>query len=166
LVKNYHQLSIIGQKNIKERNELLKYKDTLEAHLLESYEGSVKSNMDGNYVEVFVNPSKKEMKDAANSEFNTMKPYVRFIALYGKEKLYIWRANCNHHVIDTELGLNTNSTNSLWGVAEFKNGILSFISSDDAALSKSFPKFRDKWKNKDDWTKQFFGGKKLLTGEK
>jgi hypothetical protein len=143
----------------------MKYKDTLEGYLKEDYEDSIISNMDGKPVEIFVNPSKREMRDAANNEFNTMKPYVRFIAHYGKNKLYIWRANCNHHVIDTGLGLNTNANDSLWGVAEFKDGKLNFLSSDDSALSKTLPKFRNKWKDNDDWTKPYFG-QKLLTGEK
>lgn len=143
----------------------MKYKDTLEGYLKETYEDSIISNMDGKPVEVFVNPSKKEMWDAANNEFNTMVPFIRFIADYKKKKLYIWRANCNHHVIDTGLGLDTTSLDSLWGVAQFKEGKMNFVSSDDAALSKTLPKFRDKWKNEDDWTKPFFG-QKLLTGEK
>jgi hypothetical protein len=121
--------------------------------------------MDGMGVEVFVNPTKREMREAATDENNTMKPYVRFIADYEKEKLYIWRANCNHHVIDTGLDLSTTANNSIWGVAEFKDGRLNFLSSDDAALSKTLPKFREKWKDKDDWTKVFFGNK-LLTGRK
>ena len=143
----------------------MKYKDTLSSYLKETYEDSIISNMDGKPVEVFVSPSRKEMKEAAHSEYNTMVPYVRFIADYKKKRLYIWRANCNHHVIDTGLGLDTNALDSLWGVAEFKEGKLNFLSSDDAALSKSFPKFRDRWKDEDEWTKTYFG-QKLLTGEK
>ena len=143
----------------------MKYKDTLEGYLKETYEDSITSNMDGKPVEVFVNPSKKEMREAANNEFNTMTPFVRFIADYKRKRLYIWRANCNHQVIDTGLGLDTTALDSLWGVAEFKGGQLNFLSSDDAALSKSLPKFREKWKNEDDWTKPYFG-QKLLTGEK
>lgn len=143
----------------------MKYKDTLRANLREAYEGSIVSNMDGKYVEVFVNPTKKEMRDAAQDENNTMKPFVRFIADYKRKKLWIWRANCNHQVIDTDLGLDTTANDSLWGVAEFKDGNLNFLSSDDAALSKSFPRFREKWKDEDEWIKAYFG-QKLLTGEK
>jgi hypothetical protein len=130
----------------------------------EEYHGFVKSNMDGKNVEVFINPSKKEMKAAADHDDNTMKPYVRFIADYEHKKLYIWRANCNHHVIDTGLEIDSTANNSIWGVAEVKEGRMNFLSSDDAALSKTLPKFREKWKDDDEWTKSFFG-KKLLTGK-
>lgn len=72
--------------------------------LNEEFYGGFKVN--GEYVEIFKNPSKEEIRDVANDN-RFGESFVRFLALYDIEDLYIWSADILHDEIDYKLDFVT-----------------------------------------------------------
>ncbi len=86
-------------------------------------------------VEVFVNPSKSELRDASgNAEFDAISgKYVRFMADMKKKRIYVWDPESIHRDTWKEFGDGRNWTDHtlLSGVAQIKKGKWKFTESDE-----------------------------------
>ena len=87
------------------------------------------------YVEIFVNPSKKEFNDAAGkaSFDHWAGRYVRFYADMKKKKVYIWNPETIHDDIWKKIGDGRSYNNStlLSGVAQLIGGKWTMFDSDE-----------------------------------
>ena len=129
-------------------------------YINEKYVGSTvgaKSYMfSGGTTEIFVNPSNKEIRDAA--WVGNMKGDVRFIADYKHKNLYVFKADTFHvdvsNYLEKEEGISTvDWYNSIWGVANVVGGKLKFDSSDTLGNSNEIV---HKDGLKDNWTTKWF----------
>jgi hypothetical protein len=78
----------------------------------------------GDSVEVFVNPSQKELRDIPGE--------ARFTAVQAKKLVYVWDSDFLHYEVHDQIGLPYNIlfTTVLTGTAENKRGNCSIIESD------------------------------------
>lgn len=74
-------------------------------NLREEWESSTDSMQGGEYREIFVNPTKQELRDL--EEFSGMST-VKFIADSDKREIYVTSSDVYHYKIAEEVGLNSN----------------------------------------------------------
>jgi len=103
--------------------------------LKEEWKETIKHN--GETIEIFVNPSKKEM-DEASIEVQGEK-YLRFIAASKDEKLYVFDPSIYHFIVSDELfgkkkNINGKVPGHFWGSAVKKSGKWYFEGSDTGSL--------------------------------
>ena len=115
-------------------------------YLKEKYLGSFKvglvskwqqSKMTSDYIEVFVNPSKKEMLDASSQgeKLPMDRPgrNVRFMADLKKKKIYVWSPNITHHTVIKNMkniGYSDSTGTWLLGTATQLGGKFTMTASD------------------------------------
>jgi hypothetical protein len=105
-------------------------------------------------IEVFVNPSKKEFRDASgNADFDIISgKYVRFFADMKKKQVYVWDPESIHEDTWKEFGDSRHVSDStlLSGVAQIKKGKWTFIESDEGVKRnlKEFDVEDWEWANK------------------
>ncbi len=116
-------------------------------------------------IEVFVNPSKSEFRDAAGSaDFDAIKgKYVRFFADMKRKQVYIWNPESIHGDTWKEIGdgRQFGDPTLLSGVAELKKGKCVFTESDEG-VRRNFKGFdvedwewANKWINITDYLQRF-----------
>jgi len=145
----------------------------------EEYVGSVKGEFVtdtfiGGQSEVFKNPSLKEMREAATSGQSHWKGFVRFIADFKNQNLYVFKADTLHIDVAKMLKkeenvdlLQTLNETCLWGVAELVRGKLEYRGSDTAqeqainVIYNNTKQIGDKWTTR--WfSKPFFSYPKIM----
>ena len=117
--------------------------------------------------EIFVNPTMKEIKSAA--EQPGIPGFIRFIADYEYKNLYVFKAGVFHENVHSFLqsrdgtkisNIRKVGETSVWAVARFYKGKLTYDSSD--SCRGKIPILLNK-KIKDDWTAKWFGEPLLTT---
>lgn len=107
--------------------------------LTEEYYERVKT--DNGSVEVFVNPSSKELYEIGNA--------VRFIADANKKEIYVWYFNFLHQEVQSKLRLpKAGRPGIIWGEAEKENRIYRMTHSYEVSMKKVSAETLLKW----DWT--------------
>ncbi len=110
--------------------------------------------LSGLTIEVFVNPSKSEFRDASdNAGFDIQKGnYVRFFADMKRKQVYVWNPNSIHSDTWKEIGdgRKFGDPTLLSGVAEMKGGKWVFTDSDEGVRRNlmSFDIEEWEWANK------------------
>jgi hypothetical protein len=105
-------------------------------------------------VEVFVNPTKREFRDASgNASFDIQKGnYVRFFADMKRKQIFVWNPNAIHNDVWKEIGdgRRFGDETLLSGVAEMKGGKWVFTDSDEGVRRNlmSFDIEEWEWANK------------------
>lgn len=109
----------------------MKFKEYLTEVYITSFKAKQGASLSftGGQTEVFRNPSNKELRSIANpDEDNT----IRFFVDLDKDCIYTWKASTVHFSVQKELekeGIHLR--NWYQGVAEFKNGKIQEIDSDN-----------------------------------
>jgi hypothetical protein len=128
-------------------------------YLQEEYIGSIEGvgfgpTFKGGHAEIFMNPTNKEIRDAANQSSGPWKNMVRFIADFTNKDLYVFKADTLHVNVEQELksmGKMENGElnwNTIWAVAEVKSGKLSYYSSDNLHYTSHVLTMDDAWTSK------------------
>ena len=112
----------------------------------------------GGPTEVFVNPTYKEIRDAAE-QGGEFKGLVRFIADYEVKDIYVFKADTFHSNVSDYLNRagkmkGDNTSSCIWGVAIPFSGKLKFYDSDTAGNERQ-PVY--KYRTEDNWTIKWFG---------
>jgi hypothetical protein len=133
--------------------------DFLNKMINEEYVGSFNANFHsrnfkGGYTEVFVNPSKKELKQIVDqSHTKSIRCYVDLPA----KKLYCWKAETVHYLVDdflVEHGIVFDWQNTIRATVIYENGKLRFAHKGDHLYDNMY--FNNK-KNLDlSWLSQWF----------
>lgn len=101
-------------------------------NLIEEFKTSFKN--EGNYIEVFINPSKKEMSHVSQKISDGT--YLRFMADPETKTVYVFKPDVLHAAIERKLKIPSLSPyRSLWGVAKNSNAGWRAISEDQASFS-------------------------------
>jgi len=91
-----------------------------EKYLQEKYLGSFTPSFSKKYIEYFVNPTKKELRDAANASTDKA---VRFAADNKTKKVYAWASDGTHQeVLDQIYGDFDYPSHVLTGIVKMKGG--------------------------------------------
>jgi hypothetical protein len=140
----------------------MKFLNYLQEKYITSVEGqSFGVTFDGGPTEIFVNPSNKEMREAASKSSGPWKGMVRFIADLTNKNLYVFKADTLHKDVEKVLVKERLINNafdvgkdSIWAVAKLISGKLEFESSD----SMSYNSFDDYLRliSDDKWTEKYF----------
>lgn len=108
-----------------------------------------------NIIEVFVNPTKKEFRDASdNAGFDIQKgKYVRFFADMKRKQVFVWNPNSIHLDTWRVIGDSRNFEDEtlLSGIAEMKGGKWAFTDSDEG-VRRNLMKFDvEEWEWANKW---------------
>ena len=115
--------------------------------LLEEFKDGFKSGTSGKYIEIFVNPTKKEFMDAYGIVGG--KKYVRFIADPKSKKVYVFSPNEYHRNIHVNLNLTNDDLINIWGVAQKVGNSWMLVTSD------SWKSLKDKKASTWEWLKKY-----------
>jgi len=118
-------------------------------YLTEKYWGRVESRWTGMNIEIFENPSKKEIVDASVTAFGVSR-YVRFIADPKTKKMYVWSANLIHADVVPQIYNKSYSSiifNVLPGIAKHEGGRWVVTSADETTVTPD----RYNWVFQHDW---------------
>jgi len=128
--------------------------------IIEEYKDSFKEPVFKRLVEIFANPSRKEMNEVSKEIKG--KKYIRFIAKSSNKTFYVFRPDVFHYEVAKRV--HSKSKNDLWGSAMRVGGHWIF---DGADLPKMDKKSYEGTVKKDwSWLKKFMFFNKNLIGER
>jgi len=132
----------------------------LNKYLTEKWKKSFKDRnsfgkLTGKIIEVFVNPTKSEFRDAAgNASFDAIRgKYVRFFADIENRKVYIWDPEAIHIDVWKQIGdgRSYSSTTLLSGAAQMKGGKWKMIDSDEGVRGNLWDYSVEDWEWANKW---------------
>ena len=119
---------------------------------------SLKSPKKDIFVEVFVNPSSKEMNDASKNSY--VKNTLRFTADIKNKKLYVFTSDVLHQYVWRKMiarktgdGRTYNDKTLINGIADKKGGKWRMARSDGAVIEYNKLDWLKKWLDIDEWLK-------------
>ena len=139
----------------------MKFLTYLHEKYIASVTGDKMYDFMGGPTEVFVNPTNKEIRDAAE-QGGEFKGLVRFNADYESKNIYVFKADTFHSDVSGYLNRvgkmkGDNLSSCIWGVAIPSGGKLKFMDSDTAAGPGRGNSSHGVYKMEDDWTVKWFG---------